>query len=75
MTQVTWVSVNLREGPGTNFKVVGHVQKGTSLTILEEKGGWLRVRQYDGKEAWVTKAATSEAPQPIPEATPKPKPM
>jgi uncharacterized protein YgiM (DUF1202 family) len=74
-TKILWESVNLRQGPGTNFKVIGHAQKGTSLIVLEEKDGWFRVRQQDGKEAWVTKAATSEAPKPSPEATPKPKPM
>lgn len=57
--EVKWASVNLREGPGTNYKVVGTVKKGTSLAILEEKKDWLRVRLEDGKEAWVSKAATS----------------
>ncbi|MDI6764797.1 MAG: SH3 domain-containing protein [Thermodesulfobacteriota bacterium] len=74
-TKVVWDSVNLREGPGLNFRVIGNAKKGTSLSILEEKGSWLRVRLQDGSEAWVSKAATSEAPKPTPGATPKPKPM
>ena len=59
--EVKWATVNLREGPGTNYKVVRTVKKGTSLAILEEKKDWLRVRLEDGKEAWVSKAATSRA--------------
>ena len=59
--EVKWASVNLREGPGTNYKVVRTVKKGTSLAILEEKNDWLRVRLVDGNEAWVSKAATSRA--------------
>ena len=61
--EVIWPSVNLREGPGTNYKVIGKVKKGTSLAILEEKNGWLRARLADGKEVWISKSATSEAPK------------
>lgn len=73
VTQIAWSSVNLREGPGTNHKVVGNAKKGTSLGILEDKGQWLRVRLEDGKEVWVFKSATSLAPQ-TPQASPAPKP-
>jgi len=73
--KIFWDSVNLREGPGPNYRVIGNAKKGTSLSILEDKGNWLRVRLQDGREAWVNKAATSEAPKPTPGATPKPKPM
>jgi hypothetical protein len=59
-TQVVWTTANLREGPGMKYKVVGKVTKGTSLTILEEKGEWYHVRMEDGKEAWISQKATSE---------------
>jgi uncharacterized protein YgiM (DUF1202 family) len=59
-TQVAWTTANLREGPGMKYKVVGKVTKGTSLTILEEKGEWYHVRMESGKEAWISKTATSE---------------
>jgi curli biogenesis system outer membrane secretion channel CsgG len=76
VTHVIWPSVNLREGPGMNYKVVGNLKKGTSLVIIEEKGQWLRVRLEHGKEAWVSKSATSLAPKPPPsDAFIKPKPM
>jgi len=71
VTQVVWDFVNLREGPGMNYKVIGNAKKGTSLKILEIKGDWLRVRLEDGSEAWVSKLATSEAPKsPPPSSTP-----
>lgn len=77
VTQVVWDFVNLREGPGMNYKVIGNAKKGASLKILEIKGDWLRVRLEDGSEAWVSKLATSEAPKPPPpSSTPiKPTPM
>jgi hypothetical protein len=72
--QVKWPSVNLREGPGTNYKVIGKATKGTSLAILEEKKGWLRVRLEDGKEAWISKTATSKAAKTPPATTLPPSP-
>jgi curli biogenesis system outer membrane secretion channel CsgG len=76
VTQVVWANVNLREGPGINYRVIDNVKKGTSLKILEVKGDWLRVRLEDGSEGWVSKLATSEAPPPSPPpAPPKPTPM
>ena len=78
VTQVAWDNVNLREGPGTNYKVIRNVKKGTSLGILEVKGNWLRVRLEEGSEAWVNKSATSEASNsspPPPPPPPKPMPM
>ncbi len=78
-THVVWDSVNLRKGPGTTYKIVGNVKKGTSLKILEASGGWLRVRLDDGSTAWVSKLATSEAPKassapPTPPPPPSPPP-
>ena len=76
MTKVIWDSVNLREGPGMNHKVIGSIKKGTSLAVLEVKGNWLHVRLEDGIKAWVIRSATSEAPAPTPPSSaPKPKPM
>jgi SH3-like domain-containing protein len=57
--QVKWSNVNLREGPGINFKVVGNITKGTALSILEEKGQWVCIQTGEGKEAWVYKSAIS----------------
>lgn len=59
-TQVAWATANLREGPGMKYNVVAKVTKGTSLAILEEKEGWYYVRLENGKEAWISKTATSE---------------
>jgi curli biogenesis system outer membrane secretion channel CsgG len=73
-TQVVWDSVNLRKGPGTSYKIVGNVKKGTSLKILEVNGGWLRVRLEDGSTAWVSKLATSEAPKASSSPPPPPPP-
>jgi Bacterial SH3 domain len=48
-------SVNLRDGAGTQFEVVGKVQPGDTLTILAELGEWYRVRTGTGLVGWVSK--------------------
>lgn len=73
-TRVVWDAVNLRKGPGTSYKIVGNVKKGTSLKILEVNGDWLRVRLEDGSTAWVSKLATSEAPRSSSSPSPSPSP-
>lgn len=73
-TQVVWDAVNLRKGPGTSYKIVGNVKKGTSLKILEVNGDWLRVRLEDGSTAWVSKLATSVAPRSSSSPSPSPSP-
>jgi hypothetical protein len=84
ITQVVWNTVNLREGPGSDFRVVGVTKKGKSYSVLEDKGGWLRVRIEGEKEAWIVKGATTEAPKETlhptalvspPVAAPKPAPL
>jgi len=59
---VKWPTTNLREGPGTNFKALLEIKKGTALAILEDKGQWLRVRLEDGQEGWIGKATTADSP-------------
>jgi len=72
--QVVWPYVNLRDGPGTHYKNIGRIKKGTSLALLEDDGDWLRIRLQDGKEVWVNKEATTLAQklQPPPSSTPVP---
>ena len=76
VVQVVWGNVNLREGPGTSYRVIGSAKKGTSIKILKVKGDWLHIRLEDGTEAWVSKSATSEGSGPDSPSPPsKPAPM
>jgi len=76
VAQVVWANVNLREGPGTSYRVIGSAKKGTSIKILKVKGDWLHIRLEDGSEAWVSKSATSEGSGPDSSPpTSKPTPM
>ena len=63
-TEIVLPFVNLRQGPSMDSKIISVLKKGTKLTVLEEKAGWLRVRLEDGTEGWVGKAMTTEGTQP-----------
>lgn len=47
--------VNVRQGPGTNFKVLFQAEKGVSMECLREEKGWLKVKHADGEEGWIHK--------------------
>ena len=36
-------SLNVRSGPGTNYKVVGWVRNGQKITVLKEEGAWTKI--------------------------------
>ena len=44
---------NVRSGPGTNFKVIATLPKGTFVSLLERKNGWVRITNDSTLEGWV----------------------
>jgi hypothetical protein len=57
---VIWSYVNLREGPGTQYKVIGKAYMKNTFEVLTEDPSWLRVRLENGTEGWMSKKAASE---------------
>jgi hypothetical protein len=62
--KVIWVYVNLREGPGTQYKIIGKAFMKNTFEILAEYPDWLRVRLDNGTEGWMSKNAASELSMP-----------
>lgn len=46
--------VNMRAGPGTQHGVVAVLSRGARTEVLEEDGGWARVRAEDGSTGWMS---------------------
>ena len=44
---------NVREGPGTNFRVLFTVERGAALTGLSHLEDWVRVIDVTGRSGWV----------------------
>jgi Bacterial SH3 domain len=57
--RVSQASINLRDGAGTHFQVIGKAQTGDTLTILAELGEWYRVRTGTGLVGWVSKISVT----------------
>ena len=70
-------AINFRSGPGITHKVLGTLQQGETLELLERSGDWLKVACRSGKmrgtEGWVhrnvVEPAGEAAAKPVPEAT------
>lgn len=64
--QEAWVKdevrLNLRTGPGNEFRITGAIETGDSLRILERGDGWTRVSLGDGREGWVPAGFLMEEP-------------
>jgi SH3-like domain-containing protein len=59
MVSVVGENVNLRSGPGTKYSVKWKYGSGFPLKVLEEKGGWLKVEDFEGDSGWLYQKLTS----------------
>ena len=76
---VTTSVLNIRQGAGTNFTVVGQLRQGESVTLLDERGDWLQVQTAAGVTGWVAARyvkfpSLSMDAQPTASASPNPAP-
>lgn len=53
-------NLNLRYGPGTNFKILATIPKGTSVDIYSVSGSWAKVK-YNGIEGYCSTAYLKES--------------
>jgi Bacterial SH3 domain len=60
--KIIWVYVNLREGPGIQYRIIGKAYKENTFEILAENLGWLWVRLENRAEGWVSKKAAATEP-------------
>lgn len=47
-------SLNMRSGPGTGYRVVGQLARGTRVETLDSASGWVKVRSPSGTVGWVS---------------------
>jgi len=65
--QVAWVmdkevTLTLRTGAGTQYRIIGNLATGDVATILTRGDGWTKVRTEDGKEGWVSAGFLQTSP-------------
>jgi uncharacterized coiled-coil protein SlyX len=54
---------NVREGPGTNFKVLFTIEAGSSVTGYSYTDNWIRVTSEDGRAGWVMRNLVGRGPE------------
>jgi len=56
---VTVTALNLRQGPGTTYPIIGALGNGTQVTLTGKNaaGDWYQVSLADGRTGWVSGAA------------------
>jgi SH3 domain protein len=63
---VAWVKdevrLNLRTGPGVEFRIKGAIVTGDSIEVLEQGQGWTRVRDAEIGEGWIPEGFLQEEP-------------
>ena len=58
------VRLNLRAGAGTQFKILGSIQTGDSVTVLGTHESWTRVETADRKIGWIPAGYLETEPPP-----------
>jgi uncharacterized protein YraI len=74
--KATGDAVNIRCGPGTNFKEVGKLAKGDKVEIVKAAGEWTQIKPTEKCSGWVAseflEAAPLAAPVIVPALAPAP---
>jgi len=58
------IRLNLRSGPGTEYRILGGVATGDGLTVMTRGEGWTEVRMQDGSTGWIPEGYLEAAPPP-----------
>lgn len=58
------ITLNLRSGAGTEFKIIGSVRTGDELDVLSISEKWTRVRTAEQKSGWIPAGYLENEPPP-----------
>ena len=50
--------VNMRSGPGPGSHILWELERGYPLQVLQRKGDWLQVRDFENDKGWVARSLT-----------------
>jgi SH3-like domain-containing protein len=65
--EITGDAVNVRCGPGTNFREVGKLNKGERVTVVKTEGEWSQIKPTPHCSGWVAAELIEiSAPTPVP---------
>lgn len=56
------LSINMRRGPGTNYRIIKLLDAGDKVQTLSESNGWTQIRSANGDTGYVLTRFLSESP-------------
>jgi SH3-like domain-containing protein len=62
MVSVSGAEVNLRAGPGTEYPADWRLNRGYPLRVLQNKGDWLKVIDFEKDTGWIHRSLISSTP-------------
>ena len=62
MVSIGGSTVNMRDAPGQKSHVLFELGRGFPLQVTQRKGGWLKVKDFEGDEGWVARSLTARQP-------------
>ena len=62
MVSVAGRRINMRSGPGNKYAVLWQLGKGYPLQVVETKGNWVKVTDFEGDVGWVYKTLLGSEP-------------
>ncbi len=61
MLSIKGNDINMRSGPGKNYKVLWELGDGFPLKLLKRRGNWNQVSDFEGSVGWVHKSVLDQA--------------
>lgn len=65
MVSVKGSVLNMRDAPGTHSQVLWELNRGYPLQVIERRGRWLKVRDFENDQGWVAASLTGRQPHHI----------
>lgn len=65
MVSVKGSVLNMRDGPGTHTQVLWELKRGYPLQVVERRGRWLKVQDFEKDQGWVAASLTGRQPHHI----------
>lgn len=63
--KATGEAINIRSGPGTNFKDIGKLAKGQKADVVKTTGEWTQIKPTTQCSGWVATDYLEAAPAPV----------
>jgi len=65
MLSIKGDKVHLRTGPGKNYTIKWEYGSGFPVEIIESKGKWLKIKDFENDTGWIHNSLLSKKPQTI----------